>query len=96
MFYDPNLPTPGKKVSKSSVSLTFIGGSNALGEVLPPHLQFSTSAKTSEREKIRLDIACHLLNVHGKWGMNRPVYKKVKMGLNEKGGMDVEDFFNIF
>ena len=66
VFYDPNLPNPEKTVSKSSVSLTFIGGSNALGEARPPHLQFSTSAKTSDREKIRLDIACHLLNVHGK------------------------------
>ena len=37
VFYDPNLPNPGKMVSKSSVSLTFIGGSNALGEALPPH-----------------------------------------------------------
>ena len=82
VFYDPNLPNPEKTVSKSSDSLTFIGGSNALGEALPPHLQLSTSAKTSEREKIRLDIACHLLNVHGKWGMNRPVYKQATMGLN--------------
>ena len=52
VFSDPNLPNPGKTVSKSSVSLTFIGGSNALGEALPPHLQFSTSADTSERENI--------------------------------------------
>ena len=96
LFYDHNLPNTGKTVSKSSVSLTFIGGSNALGEALPTHLQFSTSAKTFEREKIRLDIACHLLNVHGKWGMNWPVYKQVTMGLNEEGGMDDEDFLNIF
>ena len=93
VFCDPNLPNPGKTVSKSSVSLKFIGGSNALGEALPPHLQFSTSAKTSEREKIRLDIACHLLNGHGKWGMNRPVYKQVTMGHNKKGGMDDDEFF---
>ena len=50
MFYDPNLPNPEKMVSKSSVSLTFIGGSNALVEALPTHLQFYTSAKTSERK----------------------------------------------
>ena len=31
VFYDPNLPNPVKTVSKSSVSLKFIGGSNALG-----------------------------------------------------------------
>ena len=90
VFYNPNLPNPGKMVSKSSASLTFIGGSNALGEALPPYLQFSTSAKTSEHENICIDIACHLLNVHGKWGMNRPVYKQVTMGLNEKGAMDDE------
>ena len=95
MFYDPNLPNNVKAVSNSSVSLTFIGGSNALGEALPPHFQFSTSAKTSEHEKIRIDIACHLLNVHSKWGIHRPVYKQVTMGINEKGGMDDEEFLNI-
>ena len=96
VFYDPNLPNPGNTVSKSSVILTFIGGSNALGEALPPHLQFSTSAKISKGENIRLDIACHLLHVHGRWGINRPVYKQVTMGLNEKSGMDEEEFLNIF
>ena len=96
VFYDPNLPNPVNTVSKSSVILTFIGGSNALGEALPPHLQFSTSAKTSKRENIRLDVACHLINVHVKWEMNWPVYKQVTMGLNEKGGMDDEEFLNIF
>ena len=45
VFYDPNLPNPGKTVLNSSVSLTFIGVSNALGEALPTHLQFYTSAK---------------------------------------------------
>ena len=45
-FHNPCLPDLGKCASKSSVTETFIGGSNAKVEALPPHIQLSTSAKS--------------------------------------------------
>ena len=39
---DPRLPQVGKTTSKSSQTVTMITGSNAYGEVLPPHFQFMT------------------------------------------------------
>ena len=46
-FVDMGLPCVYKRTSKSSITVTFITGSSAAGEsVPPPHFQFPTRAKT--------------------------------------------------
>ena len=91
ILYDPKLPQTGKTVSKSSVTYTFIGGSNAAGEALPPHFQFSTTAKTGERQRIKTDVAEHMHQVFGRWGFDEERWMSVTFGMNEKGGMDDEE-----
>jgi hypothetical protein len=48
VFEDPRLLQVGKPTSKSLQTVTMIAGSNALGEALPPHFQFTSSAKTEK------------------------------------------------
>ena len=48
----PNrFPQLGKATSKSALTTTMIGGSNAAGEPIPPHFHFQTSAQTPDAEK---------------------------------------------
>ncbi len=47
-FYDGSLPVIGMIASNSSQCSTLITGSTATGEVLPPHFQFLTAAKSDE------------------------------------------------
>ena len=54
-FYDAGLPAGGVAVSKTSQCTTFITGSTAFGEALPPHFQFSMAAKSEGTERIWLD-----------------------------------------
>ncbi len=44
ILYDCSLPEVGKVQTKSSLSTTMIGRSNAAGKAVPPHFQFSTHA----------------------------------------------------
>ncbi len=44
-FVDGGLPAIGLAASKTSPSTTMITRSNTLGEVIPPHFQFSTNEK---------------------------------------------------
>ncbi len=47
-FYDGSLPVLGAVASKTLQSTTMITGSTALGEVIPPHFQFSTIVKSAD------------------------------------------------
>ena len=87
-FFDPNIPQTGKTVSKSSVTYTLICGSSAAGEALPPHFQFSTTAKTEDRQKLKLDVVAFMQKTRGTWGFESEQLMPVTMGMNEKGGMD--------
>jgi len=92
-LFDQTLPCPGKTASKSSITLTFIGGSNAFGEALPPHFQFSTTAKTVERQQLNATVQDHFKHVLGQWGLSDgPEWMPVTVGMNEKGGMDADEF----
>ena len=91
-FHNPCLPDLGKCASKSSVTATFIGGSNAKGEALPPHIQLSTSAKSDERQKFRVEMLEHLHNIVGNFGHETEQSFPVTIGMNEKGGMDDDQF----
>ena len=87
-FYDAGLPAGGVAVSKTSQCTTFITGSTAFGEALPPHFQFSTAAKSEGTERIRLDVAKFMMGVRGKFGCETTQTWPCSIGLNEKGGMD--------
>ena len=91
-FYDAGLPSGGVAVSKTSQSTTFIAGSNALGEAIPPHFQFSTTSKSSDTERIRLEVATFMMGVRGKFGFESVQTFPCTIGLNEKGGMDAAEF----
>ncbi len=91
-FFDGGLPSHGIVASKTSQSTTFITGSNSFGEVLPPHFQFSTNAKSSETEKIRADTVLYMKGVRGQFGFESEQIFACTFGLNEKGGMDKEEF----
>ena len=48
-FFNTTLLEYGKYIPKSSVTMTFIDGSNAIGEALPPHFQVSTKQQKKEK-----------------------------------------------
>ncbi|KAL3771166.1 hypothetical protein ACHAWU_004789 [Discostella pseudostelligera] len=91
-YHDPRLPQVGISTSKTSHTTTMITGSNAWGEALPPHFQFMTSAQTDEGKQIRNDCIRYMMNVRGEFGLGEVVSKPVSIGMNEKGGMDEEEF----
>ncbi len=86
------LPVIGLAASKTSQSTTMITGSNALGEVIPPHFQFSTNAKKEDRERIWFETVKYLKRVKGKFGFDDEQIFPCTIGFNEKGGMDREEF----
>lgn len=74
--------------------------SNVLGEDLHLHLQFSILAKLEEHYQICFDTAGFIKNVRGKLGHDEINTFKCILRLNEKVGMDKEEFekylfFNI-
>jgi hypothetical protein len=96
-WFDPRLPQPqvGITTAKTSYSSTMITGSNAYGEALPPHFQFMSSAQTDEGKMITVDCIRYMKKVRGVFGMGAGASEEsfgVTIGLNEKGGMDMEEF----
>ena len=91
-FFDPRFPQLGKGTSKSAMTTTMIGGSNAAGEALPPHFQFQTKATTPEKERMRTELAVFMPNVVGTFGNTVEKAWPVTYGMNEKGGMDNVEF----
>ena len=70
-----------------------ITGSTAAGEPLPPHFQFQTSAQTDEAEAIRIEAMRYMLDVRGTFGHKSEQSFPISFGLNSKGGMDDQEFF---
>lgn len=91
-YHDPRLPQVGISTSKTSQTTTMITGSNAWGEALPPHFQFMCSAKTEEGERIRNECVRYMHQTIGKFGLEEQKSLPVSLGMNEKGGMDEEEF----
>ncbi|CAJ1934740.1 unnamed protein product [Cylindrotheca closterium] len=81
-----------KQETPAGFTLTFIGGSTAIGQDLPPHLQFPTTATAPERMKLNSEIAVHLCHALGQWGLPGVKAMPVAVGMNQKGGMDDEEF----
>jgi hypothetical protein len=70
-----------------------ISGSTAAGEPLLPHFQFQTSAQTAEAEAIRIETIRYMLNVRGTFGHESKQSFPILLGLNHKGGIDDQEFF---
>jgi phage terminase large subunit-like protein len=94
VLYDPRFPQVGRATSKSSLSVTMIAGSNAAGEAFPPHLQFPSKAKSKEQMRLDYDILDHIPQVRGRFGCEEEHLWPVTFGVNEKGGMDDNEFAN--
>ncbi len=91
-FYYGSLPVHGFIAKKTSQSTTLITGSTAAGEVLHPHFQFSTTAKSEVHAQVHLETVKFMKNVIGQFGHNEVKTFPCTFGLNEKGGMDKEEF----
>jgi len=91
-WFDPRLPQVGITTAKTAYSSTMITGSNAYGEALPPHFQFTSSAQTEEGKMITIECIRYMKKVRGEFGMGVSASFGVTIGLNEKGGMDMEEF----
>ena len=88
---DATLPQTGQAVSKSGITLTMIGGSNAAGDPIPLHFQFGSAAKTEDQKKIKLEVALYMHETFGQWGFGEVRSMSPTFGMNEKGGMDQKE-----
>jgi hypothetical protein len=70
-----------------------IMGSIAAGEALPPYFQFQTAAQTDENESIRNECLRYILDVVGFFGHKEKQQMPVLFGMNAKGDMDEDEFF---
>jgi hypothetical protein len=92
-YFDVRFPQLGKATSKSALTTTMISGSTAAGEPLLPHFQFQMSAQTAEAEAIRIETTRYMLDVRGTFGHESKQSFPISLGLNHKGGMDNQEFF---
>jgi hypothetical protein len=93
VFYDPFAPMPGHSTNKSAYTCTVIVAANAAGELLSPHFQFSTTAKTDEGlARWCLHTARRFHKVRVQCGFDSVQELPVTFGKNEKGGMKTEEF----
>ena len=91
-YINQTLPQLGKSSAKSNITTTLITGSSAAGEALPPHFQFSTKAKSVDTMKMRRETVIYMHDVRGKFGNEENKIWPVTLGMNEKGGMDDDEF----
>ena len=89
---DARLPQVGMTTSKASQTVTMITGSNAYGEALPPHFQFMTTAKTTEGMRVPNECYLYSKKVVGAFGLEEEKLWPATFGVNEKGGMDNNEF----
>ena len=92
VLHDPRFPIAGKATNKDSLTATFISGSNAAGEALPPHFQFQMKATSGDRERIRSEVFAFTPRVSGQFGTACERAWDCTFGLNTKGGMDDQEF----
>jgi hypothetical protein len=92
VFYSPILPQSGRPTGKSGLTTTLITGSTAAGEAIPPHFQFSTRAKTTDKMKLRMEMVTFMPDILGRFGCTEERNWPISFGVNAKGGMDEEEF----
>ncbi len=91
-WFDPRLPQVRITTVKSSYSSTMITGSNAYGKALRPHFQFMSSAQTDKGKRIQVECVRHMKNVMGEFGLGKMMACPATFVMNEKGGMDMDEF----
>jgi hypothetical protein len=89
---DSRLPQVGTMTSKASKAVTMITGSNMHGEALPPHFQFMSLAKTTEGMKVPDECFLYSKKTVGAFGLEEEKLWPATFGVNEKGGMDNDEF----
>ena len=89
-FVDVGLPRAYKQTSKSSITVTFITGSSAAREAVPPYFQFPSKAKTYNG-KVSLNVVTKLQGVEGTFGWDQEKRFSSTFAVNEKGGMTDDD-----
>ena len=92
-YYETRFPQLGQAMSETALTMMMITGSNADGEALPPHFQFMTAAITEENESIRNECIHYMLDIIGFFGHEEKQQMPVSFGMNAKGGMDDDKFF---
>jgi hypothetical protein len=92
VFYDSKMPRPGSSANKSSLSLTLIVGATAAGELIPPHFQLTTDSQNEEVQVWNTSISKYMHDVYGKFGCEDEKYHPCTFGMNERGGMNKEEF----
>jgi len=92
VFYDPKMPCPGSSTNKSSLSLTLIVGGTAAGELIPPHFQLTTESQNEEVQAWSISIIKYMHDVNGQFGHDHARYHPCTFGMNERGGMNKEEF----
>ena len=85
-------------MARLGTCITFISGSSAWGEPLPPHFQFPSRAQHNENKRIKISTFAYMKQIRGTFG-NRDddgTYKErdwgCTVGMNGKGGMDELEF----
>ena len=91
-FHDPHFLLTQRPAAKSSLSCTGIFGSNAAGECVRIHWQLPTAATSEDREKLRFDFLRHVSITRGRFGCEEERVWPCTIGMNEKGGMNDEEF----
>jgi len=92
-YCDIRFPQLGRATSKSALTMTMISGNNSAGEPIPPHFQFQTAAQTDEAEAVRVETIRYTLDVQATFGHEEVQSFPISIGLNSKGGMDDDEFF---
>ena len=92
-YYHTCFPQLGQAMLKTALTMTMITGSNAVGEALPPHFHFMTTAITEENESIRNECLCYMLDIVGFFDHKENQQIPVSFGMNAKGSMDDDEFF---
>jgi hypothetical protein len=90
--HNPHFSLTQRPAAKSSLSCTGIFGSNGAGECVPIHWQLPTAATTEDREKLRFDFLRHVTSTRGRFGCKEERVWPCTIGMNEKGGMNDEEF----
>ena len=91
-----HIPSTGTGMHKSADGGTLICGSNAAGEVLPPHLQYSTKAKSTDTMAIDARWIGGMPCGRGQFGHEEVKDHSPTFGMNEKGGMNSKELWNYF
>jgi hypothetical protein len=61
-------------------------GSNALGEAIPSHFWFQTSAKLEDTQQVQMEMGIYFKPIWCRFGMPERTLCGISIELNEKGG----------